>query len=195
MKGQRNLYKGIVGLFLLILSSGCAILSGSGDVYFEETMDFASIQTVAVLPFQNLTNDDEAAERVRDTFMGMLLATEAVYVLPPGEVARGIARSGAIGAQGPSSESIKKLSGILAVEGVITGVLREYGPVRSGSASANVVSLSLQLMEVETGRVVWSASSTKGGISVWDRLFGGGGEPMNTVTEKVIDDLLDKLFQ
>ena len=192
MKGKRKVYRGIIGLFPLILSAGCA---GMSDVYFEETMDFGSVQTVAVLPFQNLTNDDEAAERVRDTFMGMLLATEALYVLPPGEVARGIARSGAFGPQGPSSERVKKLSGILGVEGVITGVLREYGAVRSGSTSANVVSLSLQMIEVETGRVVWSASSTKGGISVWDRLFGGGGEPMNTVTEKVIDDLLDKLFQ
>ena len=40
-----------------------------------------------------------------------------------------------------------------------------------------------------------SASTTKGGITIWDRLFGGGGDPMSTVTEKAIDDLLDKLFE
>ena len=42
--------------------------------------------------------------------------------------------------------------------------------------------------------VVWSASSTKGGISFWDRLIGGGGEPANKVTEQAIDALLDKLL-
>jgi hypothetical protein len=164
-------------------------------VYFEPNMDFASLQAVAVLPFQNLTAGEDAADRVRDTFMGMLLATEAVYVLPPGEVARGIARIGQIPPQGPSAEQIKRLSDILEVDAVITGVLREYGTVRSGSSSANVVSVSLQMMEVTNGTVVWSAASTKGGITVWDRLLGGGGEPMNTVTERVVDDLLDKLFQ
>jgi TolB-like protein len=158
-------------------------------------MDFGSLQTVAVLPFTNLTTADEAAERVRDTFMGMLLATGALYVLPPGEVARGMSKLGRFPPEGPSTEQIKQLSTILDVEGVITGVVREYGTVRSGATSANVVSISLQLVDVSSGIVVWSASSTKGGVSLLDRLIGGGGEPMDTVTVKAINELLDKLFE
>ncbi len=189
--GRENLCRGLASLSLLILLSGCA----ATDNYIEPNMDFASVESVAVLPFANLTGNEDAAERVRDTLMGMLLATEAVYVLPPGEVARGISRTGAIPADGPSAEQIKKLSGVLSVEAIITGVLREYGAVRSGSTSANMISLSLQMIEVSTGRVVWSASATKGGITLLDRLFGGGGEPMNAVTEEAVDDLLDQLFQ
>jgi hypothetical protein len=94
-----------------------------------------------------------------------------------------------------SSEQIVRLGNILKVDAVMTGVLREYGTVRSGTTAANVISLGLQMIEVNSGLVVWSASSTKGGITVWDRLFGGGGDPMNTVTEKAINDLLDKLFE
>jgi hypothetical protein len=157
-------------------------------------MDFGSLQAVAVLPFQNLTSADEAAERVRDTFMGMLLATGAVYVLPPGEVARGISKIGRIPSQGPSTDQIKQLSNILDIDSVITGVVREYGTVRSGATSANVVSVSLQMIEVQSGLVVWSASSTKGGVSMWRRLLGGGGEPMQNVTLKAVNELLDKLF-
>jgi hypothetical protein len=41
---------------------------------------------------------------------------------------------------------------------------------------------------------VWTASSTKGGISIWDRLFGGGGRPMNEITEAAIDDIINKLL-
>ena len=66
--------------------------------------------------------------------------------------------------------------------------------MRSGSTSANVVSLSLQMIEASSGRIIWSAASTRGGVTVWDRLFGGGGKPMNTVTTRVVNDLLDKLF-
>ena len=50
------------------------------------------------------------------------------------------------------------------------------------------------MMEAQTGKVVWSASSTKGGVTTSDRMFGGGGEPMNTTTQKAVDDLLEKLF-
>jgi hypothetical protein len=147
------------------------------------------------MQFKNLTTDEDAAERVRDAFMGMLLATEAIYVLPAGEVDRGISRIGLRNPEAPTTEQIKALSGVLNVQAVITGVLREYGAVRSGTTTSNVVSLSLQMIETDTGTVVWSASSTKGGISMMDRLVGGGGKPMNEVTEEVLDDLLDKLFQ
>lgn len=190
MKAQAISSSQLVVSFLLALLAGCA----GDDVFLEPAMDFGAVQSVAVLPFQNLTSTDEAAERVRDTFAGMLLATGAVYVLPPGEVARAISKLPRFAPQGPSTEQVKQLNAILNVDAVFTGVVREYGTVRSGATSANVVSVSVQMVETTEGMVVWSASSTRGGISVWDRLFGGGGEPMNTVTVKAVDDLLDKLF-
>lgn len=176
---------------------GCSRIIGKQHrpIYFDSNMDFGSISTVAVLPFANLTNDEQAAGRVRDTFTGALLATEAFYVLPHGETARILSRTGVRTPVTPSSEDIKKFGGPNGVDAVITGVLREYGTVRSGNTSANVVSLSLQMIETQTGKVVWSASTTKGGISLWDRLFGGGGEPMNDVTEAAVNDLINQLFQ
>lgn len=183
----------IVLVSLTVLTGGCA--SGSGPVYVNPLMDFGAVKTVAIMPFQNLTNDDKAADRVRDDFMVRLLATEAIYVLPPGEVARGYSRAGVSNPSAPSIEEIKRLSDILKVDAIITGVLREYETVRSGQSSANLISLSIQLIETQTGQNVWTSSSTKGGIDIWDRLFGGGGEPMNTVTGEASEDLIDKLFE
>ena len=51
------------------------------------------------------------------------------------------------------------------------------------------------MIEARTGKVVWTASSTKGGVSALDRLFGGGGKPMNDVTEKAVNDILNKFFK
>jgi len=190
MRRQANASNRVFVSLFVVLLAGCA----ADDVFFEPNMDFGSVQSVAVLPFQNLTNVDEAAERVRDTFMDMLLATGALYVLPPGEVARGISKLSRFPHEGPSLEQIKQLSTILEVDAIFTGVVREYGTVRSGTTSANVVSVSVDMFETTNALVVWSASSTKGGIGLRDRLFGGGGAPMNTVTVKAVDDLLDKLF-
>jgi polysaccharide biosynthesis protein PelC len=178
-------------LLLILLFGGCA---GSGVRYHNPDMDFGAIRRVAVLPFANLTRDASAAERARDVFTTMLLATNAMYVIPPGEVFRGISRASLADPTRPSVEEVKRLAGIVSVDAVITGLVREYGEVRSGQSTANVISLSLQMMEVQTGTVVWTAESTKGGITVRDRLFGGGGEPMNKVTQDAVEDLLEKLF-
>jgi len=158
-------------------------------------MDFGTIKSVAVMPLTGLARDQVVAERVRDVFINKLLATGAVYVLPVGEVARGVARAEISNPTTPSSEEVVKLGGIIKVQAVITGAVMEYGEVRSGTAAANVVSVALQMMEAQTGRVVWSASSAKGGVTIWDRLFGGGGQPMNTVTEKAVNDLINKLLK
>jgi hypothetical protein len=157
-------------------------------------MDFAALRTIAVMPFANLTGKKLAGARVRDTFMTALLSTGAVYVLPAGEVARGISKIGVTNPTAPSEEEIAKLTAIIQADALITGVVREYGAVRSGTTSANVISLSLQMIEKESKKVVWTASSTKGGISIWDRLFGGGGRPMNEITEAAIDDIINKLL-
>lgn len=189
MNDKRKLLSALLAA-LMCFTWGCASTG-----FKNQDMDFGALQNVAVMPFQNLTGEEASAERVRDAFMGGLLATGAMYVIPAGEVNRGVGRSGMRMATAPTSEEIKKFGEVMQVEAVITGVLREYGQVRSGSSMSNIISLSLQLIEVETGKVVWSASSTKGGISVSDRLFGGGGQPMNRITEDVVNDLLDKLFK
>ncbi len=184
----------LLAIVVLIASlTGCS--STGGKTYKNLTMNFAAIQSVAVLPFQNLSQDDDAAQRVRDAFMGMLLATEAMYVLPPGEVQRGIERVQVRNAATPTVEELKKLGDVLGVEAIITGTIREYGTIRSGQSEASLISMSLQMLEVETGSIIWSGSSTKGGITTSDRLFGGGGQPMNEVTTKALNDLLDQLFQ
>ena len=182
----------ILLFFLLIFLAGCARRLQS--TYIDPKMDFGAIQTVAVMPFANLSKDSVVGERVKDVFMNKLLATGAIYVLPPGEVARGISRAEINAPSTPSAEEVIKLGGIIKVQAILTGVVKEYGEVRSGTANANIISVSIQMIETQTGKVVWTASSTKGGITIWDRLFGGGGNPMNTVTEKAVDDLINKLF-
>jgi len=181
-------------LLVVLLCCGVGACAGPAK-YRDPNMDFGAVQKVAVLPFTNLTKEERAADRVRDVFMNTLLATGGLYLLPPGEVARGISRAQIENRTTPTQEEVKKLGAILGVDSVITGVVREYGEVRSGSASANLVSVSLQMLEVKTGKVVWAASSTKGGVTTADRLFGGGGKPMNDVTEEAVIDLINKLYK
>lgn len=179
---------------MLMFLASCA-QGVTSSVYRDPNMDFGAIQTVAVLPFQNLSRENTAADRVRDVFINGLLSTGAVYVLPVGEVARGVARTEIQSPATPSPEEVVKLAANVKAQAVITGVVREYGEVRSGTSSAGAISLSVQMLEAQTGRTVWAANSTKGGIDLWDRFFGGGGRPMNDVTRDAVNDVLQKLFK
>ncbi len=172
---------------------GCA--GHPANTFHDPEMDFSSIQSVAVMPFRNLTRDTLAAERVRDIFITSLMATGSIYVIPVGEVARGVQRVGLSDPTAIAPEDVVKLATIVKVDAVIVGTLTEYGEVRSGTAAANVVSLDLQMFDGKTGRVVWTSTSTKGGITLRDRLLGGGGEPINPTVQNAVDDLLNKFFK
>jgi hypothetical protein len=180
--------------FILVLSTACGP-TVTGSVYRDPNMDFGAIQTIAVLPFQNLSRESTASDRVRDVFINGLLSTGAVYVLPVGEVARGTARAEMQTPATPSPEEVVKLAANLKAQAVIAGVVKEYGEIRSGSSSSAVISISVQMLEGQTGKTVWTATSTKGGIDFLDRLFGGGGRPMNDVTRSAVDDVISKLFK
>ena len=180
--------------FFIALLGGCGSKARISENFHDPDVDFSLLETIAVMPFANLTSDQMAGERVRNTFINSLFSTGALYVIPAGEVARGISRAGIDNPWAPSTEDAAKLAAIVGADSVITGVVREYGEVRSGATTANVISLSAQMIEKESRKVIWSASTTRGGISVWDRLFGGGGEPMQDVTQAAVNDLIKKLF-
>ena len=186
----RNLF--IVAVLVFI--TACAH-PGAGEKYRDDKMDFGAIKNVAVMPLANLSKDQAAADRVRDVFVTALLASGGVYVIPTGEVARGIGLAGIQNPTAPSSAEIIKFGPIVKADAVVTGVVREYGELRSGSSSANVISLSLQMFETQTGRVVWSTATTRGGIGMMDRLLGGGGDPMNGITEKAIKELVNQFYE
>jgi polysaccharide biosynthesis protein PelC len=181
-------------LAIAVFLAACGSKYNVSENYHDPNVDFALLRTIAVMPFSNLTTDKMAAERVRNTFMNSLLSTGVLYVIPPGEVARGISRAGIDNPTAPSGEQASKLAAIVGADSVITGVVMEYGEVRSGAVTANVISMSMQMIEKESRKVIWSAATTKGGISVWDRLFGGGGQPMEDVTQAAVDDIINKLF-
>ena len=180
---------------VVLVASLAACAGSSGVRYQDASMDFAAVKNVGIMPFQNLSRETTAGERVRDVFATMLMATGAMYVTPLGEVQRAIAKGQIQTPTALSTEDVLKLGQMLKVDALITGVVREYGEVRAGQASGNIIAVSVQMVETATGKVVWSAASTKGGVSLGDRLLGASGTPMNQVTEAAVDDLLNKLFK
>ena len=181
----------------IVVAAALALAACSKErTYHNAQMDFASVRNVAVLPLWNLSKEPQGGDRVRDVLTNSLLATNAIYVYPTGEIARAVSRLNLPTPATPSPDEVVKLCAMLKCDAVITGVLKEYGELRTSSSAANVVALSLQMQDGATGKVIWAGSSTKGGVGWSDRLMGStGGRPVNDVTEEVVDDLLGQLFK
>jgi polysaccharide biosynthesis protein PelC len=189
---MRPVLKHIAISLAVLALSGCA----RHRTYHNRDMDFGAVKTVAVLPFWNLSKDPQGGDRVRDVFTSALLATNSVYVVPTGEVARAVSRIGIATPSTPAADDVVKLCSMLKADAVVTGVLKEYGEVRTSSATANVIALSLQMQDGSTGKVIWAGASSKGGVGWGARLLGStGGDPVNDVTELAVDDLLEQLFK
>lgn len=183
--------KKLLLILFVITLSGCG---GNSGVYHDKNMDFGSIHTVAVLPILSLQGGGSGGEMLRDDLINSLLAAGAFYVIPTGEVAHGILQSNMQNPAAPTVAEIKAFCRAEKADAVITGVIKEFGTVRSGAASADTISVSLQMMDGQTGRVIWSADTSLGGVTIMDRLFGGGAQPMNAITQKAVNDLIKKLF-
>ena len=160
-------------------AGGCGTTRGLGSTYQDPEIDLSLVQTVAVLPFANLTADDKAGERVRDVFSTMMQATGAVYVVPPGEVAKALGRTRVGSANEPAPDEVIAVGSAVKADVVVTGVVREYGQVRSGNSTANAIALSVKIFATESGKVIWSGASTAGGVTASDRFFGGGESRWN----------------
>ncbi len=118
IRNRFSRYREIAPCLLLLFLSGCATMDTTGGVYRDPKMDFGQIQSIAVMPFGNLSRDTLAGDRVRDVFMTMLQGTGAIYVVPPGEIARGIARSGISVPAAPAPEEVVRFAADLTFHGI-----------------------------------------------------------------------------
>ncbi len=180
-------------LMLLLVALGCAGNMPSTR-FTNPNIDFSFVQRVAVLPFENLSNDQQAGLRATRLTITELLASGAVDVVEPGEVEGALARlPGRV--TRPTIEQIIALGEGLEVQALILGTVAQSEVLRSGSVGRSVVTLDAQMVETETGAVIWAATHTARGGSVGAKILGTGGEPISETTRKCVQELLATLLE
>ncbi|MFP7753988.1 hypothetical protein ACLG6S_04900 [Thermodesulfobacteriota bacterium B35] len=159
-------------LLVLLLLQGCAGSDRSSRTFVRENVDLAYITRVAVLPFANNTQDDFAAQRIRDIAATQILAMGIFDVVDRGIVDSGL-REMAIDKDTPLDVPVvKRLGQRLGVQAFILGTVNSIGENRRGSFTYPEVSLTLELLDADSAQVLWRCSDTLSGYSLADRLFG-----------------------
>jgi polysaccharide biosynthesis protein PelC len=180
-------------VLLLVLAGlvGC----GVPQSFVHPTYDFSAVKKVAVLPLENLSQDQLAGERVRKALIAELLATGVVEVIEPGQVNRALNQLNLQSVSAVSIEDLKKVGESLGVQALFMGSLDVYDRINVGGGTFPDVTISLRAVDVATGTIVWSSTRNGGGVGIVGRLFGFGGDTMSEATQKTIRAALATLFR
>jgi len=182
---------------ILLLLVGC-----SGNItpteFANPGFDFGFVERVAVLPFENLTRDQNAGERASRLMATELLASGALDVVEAGEVRAALSRRpgatyGRIAL--PSIEDIVSLGQELNVQALIMGTVTQSETLRSGRVGIPVVTIDARMVEAETGTTVWAATHTETGKTLGAKVLGTSGTPISETTRLCVRQLLQSLFE
>lgn len=183
----------IVPLCLTLLTLGCR---GTAQVYYiNPNFDFSFIKRVAVLPFDNFSQEKNAEDIVRHLVINELLATELVEVVVPGEAIAAMNSLGIKSISSLSEKQIKALGKTLNVQGVIYGAIEKYEMVKEGNISEPEVTITMIMAETTTGGIVWSVTKTGGGAGFMARHFGARTDTLSEAVLEVVRDAIRTLFE
>jgi len=144
--------------------------------------NFGFVERVAVVPFENLSEDRGAGARMSRYFVSELLAAEVFDVVEPGEVTSAMSVVGQVRVAELTKQQIVTVGRELGAQALFLGSVTESSSLRSGSHTKNVVTMDVRLVETETGSVIWSTTLTKEGRGFWASLFGTSGSTMSEVS-------------
>lgn len=182
----------------VLIAAAAALLSGCGGVrttrFLNPDFNFGFVERVAVLPFENLANDQQAGARATRLFATELLATGGVDVVEPGEVRAALSRLPGTGYP-LGTEQVIEIGRVLGVQAVVQGSVNESQIMQSGTGGFPVVTLDVHMVEVETGVTVWAATHTEKGTRFGSRFLGTGGEPLSATTRECVRKVIRTLVR
>ncbi len=160
--------------------------------------NFAFVQRVAVLPFDNMSNDRQAGDRATRLTVTELLATGAADVVESGEVQAALMQilgANVVRGVSPSTEQVIALGKALKVQALLLGSVSQSENLHSGAVPIPVVTIDMHLVETETGATVWATTQSAKGGSFSARVLGTGGEAIAETTRKCVQDALATLVK
>ena len=174
---------------LLLSLAGCGS-STATKAFMREGASLAHIQTVVVLPYEDIGGGGE--KRIRELTMTQLLSSGMFDVVDKGRV-DSLLRDEAIEPGAPFDEAtLRRLGQRLNAQGFILGSVEQTSESRGSSVYPEIV-LTLRLIDSETGTLLWQASGRGSGYTLSDRLFGFAPKNSFQVTLELLTRLLKTL--
>jgi hypothetical protein len=173
---------------LIIFSSGCS----PKHYYKRSTFKISNLKRIVVLPFQNLTAQRYADEKVRNIVIIDLLS-RGFDVIEPGEVTRTLRDMGIRPNDSLTYSDIMYIGETFDVKTVMRGSVATFGMSQGISVVYPEVSIHLSLLDTSSGEIIWYVWHTAGGASFWTRHFGAESKTLDETVKDVVKTAIDTL--
>ncbi len=187
MKNSKYLF---LALLFVVFFSGCS----APISYIHPTADLTYIKTVAIVPFQNLTQQKGAESKVMNVVVSEVLRRGVFDVVEFGEVTKVLKEEGLKSDGSISKRVAERAAKRLNAEAFIVGTVEEYGVSRTGGSSYPEVSVSLKLLDAKSYKILWETTHSVKGTTVLDRLFGISKKSTSDLAKELIAEMFDTLF-
>lgn len=187
----RSLALRIPAALLLLLAVACR--SGGSAPYLHPNADLGALKTVAVLPFDNLTQERAAGEKVQKIFLTELLSMGLFEVVEPGLVTKTLRAERIESAEGLAPADVQRIGKALKADALFVGTVVDFADTRTGTTPTPEVTLQARLVETQSGVTIWSSNRSRGGASLTARLFGVGGESLTEAARTLVRGQLESL--
>lgn len=143
------------------------------EAFLREDVDLTYVTKVAVVPFENNSKEQFAAERIRGMVITQILAQGLFDVVDKSLVDSALREEAVDLSKAPmDAATMKRLGQRLAVQAFLLGSIDQAGVVQRGNNSYPELSITLRLVDTNTGMIFWQASGNRTGESMGKRLFG-----------------------
>jgi TolB-like protein len=183
---------------MLLLGAALVALAGCGGprTFVHPDVDISYYERIGVLPFRNLSGDRLAGEKITGALVTELLLKKGFEVVEPGQFRRSARETltGNIDSGGEwKLDEIRRLGEQAGVQGIITGTVREFQMIRIGQTQYPLITIDVELIDVETGRVVWMISHTKKGGPTLPILSIGETHTLGELTQQVCREVVERI--
>jgi len=184
-------YRFLVVFVMMFFLISCGEMSSTKKIsYFNWGVNLKKIKKIAVLPFQNFTHDKEIAKTVRDIVIAEILSQGIFDVVDPAFTDQVVFEEGIGKKLRFDKATLKRIGERLGVQAVLLGSVTYFKMERQGSYTYPVVGISLRLIDVQTGKIIWECKGMKNGYSFWGRLLGLQPESALELTFDLVQDML-----
>jgi len=175
--------------FFSLLVSGCS--STGGHHFTSPAIGLGYINRIAVLPLENFSKNKGIEGRTRELLMTRLLGHGLYDLVEPGELHRFLQDEVRSKNKALIDQTVaKRMAREFNIQAYMTGSIDDYKEVRNGSYTYPVIAITLRMVDIKTGAVIWQASDDDSSYSTAGRLFGFNAEETNAVIFRLIDKLL-----
>ncbi|MBF0623406.1 MAG: hypothetical protein HQL82_01220 [Magnetococcales bacterium] len=177
--------RGMLLILGLLVAAGCSLIGENSNFVHRELSTGFDLH-VAVLPFENLSNNPTAGVAVSQLMATELYARKAFRIMEESEMRRRLTMRKVDMDRLADAAVARQVAIQLGVDAVLIGSVSEFA-YQHGLREEPAVGVNVQLIRARDGLVMWRASQSLMGSNFWRR------QSLIQTTQQAVNRLVDGL--